>query len=143
MSVVDTMHSKRVTDEVRHAHDDLEYFYLEAKRNKRIARWAAKHLGYDKKKYFLELISEDISKAGPKPVVDRIMKDFTKAELTITEEEVWERLRKYEKEVLKDMLETQAQRTKDEMEAEAESEAESKKDKKKEKDKDKDKKKKK
>ncbi len=128
MAVVETMGAKRVTDEVRHAHDDLEYFYLEAKRNKKIANWAAKQLGFDKKEYFLELISADISKAGPKPVVDRIMADFDKAKLEITEEEVWTKLRKFEKEALQGMLEEQAKRTKDELKA---------KDKKKEKDKDK------
>ncbi|MDV7337969.1 ATPase inhibitor subunit zeta [Terasakiella sp. A23] len=117
MSVVETMGSKRVTDEVRHAHDDLEYFYLEAKRNKKIANWAAKQLDTDKKEYFLELISADISKAGPKPVVDRIMADFQKANIDIEETEVWEKLRQFEKEVLQGMLAEQAKRTKEEVKA--------------------------
>lgn len=118
MSVVNTMHSKRVTDEVRHAHDDLEYFCLEAKRNKKLANWAAKKLSIDKKEYFLELIGEDISKAGPKPVIDRIVKDFKKNKIKINEKEIWGKLRKFDKDVLQDMLEEQAKRTKDEIKAE-------------------------
>ena len=47
MSVTNTMNAKRVTDEVRHAQEDLEHFYLEAKRNKKLAKWAAKKLGVD------------------------------------------------------------------------------------------------
>jgi|GEM_PF-1671880 len=110
MSVDNTMNAKRVTDEVRHAHDDLEYFYLEAKRNKRLAKWAAKKLDVDKKEYFLELIGCDLSTAGPKPVIDRIKKDFEHAELEITEEKIWSKLREFEKEVLRSMLDEQAQR---------------------------------
>jgi len=115
MSVVNTMHSKRVTDEVRHAHADTEYFYLEAKRNKKIATWAAKKLDVDKKEYFMELIGEDISKAGPKPVVDRIKKDFKNAKVKISEEKIWEKIRKFEKDVLQSMLEDHAKRAQDEM----------------------------
>ena len=118
MSVVATMDSKRVTDEVRHAHEDLEHFYLEAKRNKKIAHWAAKQLGVDKKDYFMEILGEDLSKAGPKPVVDRILKDFAKAELKISEEKVWEKLRKFEREILQDMLAAQAQKVRAETKAE-------------------------
>jgi len=117
MSVVNTMNAKKVTDEVRHAHDDLEYFYLEAKRNKKLAFWAAKKLGINKKEYFLELIGEDLSTAGPKPVIDRIKKDFKKSKIKVSEEVIWEKLRKFEKEVLQQMLAAQAQRTKDEMKA--------------------------
>lgn len=117
MSVVSTMDSKRVTDEVRHAHEELEYFYLEAKRNKRIAGWAAKKLGVDRNDYFIALIEEDISKAGPKPVVERILKDFQNKKLDITEEKVWAKLRKFEKQILQEMLEAQAKRTKEEIKA--------------------------
>ncbi len=117
MSVVSTMNSKRATDEVRHANDELEHFYLEAKRNKKIANWAAKQLGLDKKEYFLELISADLTSAGPKPVIDRILSDFAKAGLQISEEKVWEKLRGFESEILGEMLLAQAKRTKAEIKA--------------------------
>ena len=117
MSVVATMNSKRATDEVRHANDELEHFYLEAKRNKKVANWAAKKLGLNKKEYFLELISADLTSAGPKPVIDRILNDFAKANLEISEEKVWEKLREFESEILGEMLLAQAKRTKAEMKA--------------------------
>lgn len=115
MSVANTMNSKRATDEVRHAHDDLEYFYLEAKRNKRLAKWAAKKLDIDKKEYFLELISCDLSTAGPKPVIDHIYKDFKHADLEISEEKIWDKLREYEKEVLRAMLDDHAKRIEEDL----------------------------
>lgn len=137
MSVVNTMHSKRVTDEVRHANDDLEFFYMEARRNRKIANWAAEQLGIDKKEYFLELVEADLSKAGPKPVIDRIMVDFEQADLNISEETLWDQLRTFEKDVLQDMLTQQAERTKAEIKAKEkkkkEKKAKSKKDKKKKK----------
>lgn len=110
MSVVDTMHSKRVTDEVRHAQDDLEFFYLEAKRNKKIAYWAAKKLDLNKKDYFMEILAADLSKAGPKPVIDRILDDFEMAGMEINEQEVWEKLRTFEREILQDMMAAQAKK---------------------------------
>ncbi len=138
MSVVSTMNSKRATDEVRHANDELEYFYMEAKRNKKLAGWAAKQLGADKKEYFLELISADITTAGPKPVIDRMVKDFKQADLDIKEEDIWSKLRDVEREVLHDMMQEKEKRCLEEVKAKAK-----KKEKKKEKDKKKDKKKKK
>lgn len=137
MSVVNTMHSKRVTDEVRHANDDLEFFYMEARRNRKIANWAAEQLGFNKKEYFLELVEADLSKAGPKPVIDRILVDFQQAGLNISEETLWDQLRTFEKDVLQDMLTQQAERTKAEIKAKEkkkkEKKAKSKKDKKKKK----------
>jgi hypothetical protein len=118
MSIANTMSAKRVTDEVRHAHDELEYFYLEAKRNKRLAKWAAKKLGIDKHEYFLELIGSDLSKAGPRPVVDRVMQDFLHAGIEIPEEKIWEKIRKYEQEILRSMLEEQAKRIEEEIKTE-------------------------
>ncbi|SCA55631.1 conserved hypothetical protein [Candidatus Terasakiella magnetica] len=115
MSVVRTMNSKRTCDEIRHANTELEYFYLEARRNKKAANWAAKKLGRNKKEYFLELISEDISQAGPKPVVKRIRKDFKKAGLDISEDKIWKKLRTFEQYILKAMLRKQAKRTKKEL----------------------------
>jgi len=117
MSVVSTMNAKRATDEVRYANDELEHFYLEAKRNKKVANWAAKKLGLDKKEYFLELISADLTSAGPKPVIDRILSDFEKAGLGIAQEKVWEKLREFESQILGEMLLAQAKRTKAEMKA--------------------------
>ena len=117
MSVVNTMDSKRVTDEVRHANDDLEHFYLEARRNRKLANWAAKKLDIDKKEYFMELVSADLSSGGPKPVVDQIMADFEKAGIDYDEKEVWEELRACEKEVFHDMLAERVRRTEDEMAA--------------------------
>ncbi|NVK20122.1 MAG: DUF1476 family protein [Methylocystaceae bacterium] len=115
MSVVNTMDSKRVTDEVRHANDDLEHFYLEARRNKKLANWAAKKLNIDKKEYFMELVSADLSCGGPKPVVDRIMVDFAKAKIDCAEDVVWKHLRDCEKEVFHEMLADRVKRTQDEM----------------------------
>jgi hypothetical protein len=117
MSVVSTMNSKRATDEVRHANDELEHFYLEAKRNRKIANWASKKLGRDKKEYFLELISADLTRAGPKPVVDRILDDFKQAGLDIDENRVWDKVRRFEREIFTDMMTQQAERTKAEIKA--------------------------
>jgi len=115
MSVTNTMNAKRVTDEVRHAQEDLEHFYLEAKRNKKLAKWAAKKLGVDKKEYLLELISCDIASAGPKPVVDRISNDFKNVKLGISDEKIWEQLRKCESEVLRIMLDNHAEDIKEKL----------------------------
>ena len=117
MSVVNTMNSKRATDEIRHANDDLEYFYMEARRNKRMARWAAKQLDRNIEEYFLELITEDISQAGPKPVVDRIMEDFAEASIDISEEDIWLKLRHFEKEAFQNSLQDKTKQVKKDMKA--------------------------
>lgn len=108
MSVTGTMNAKRFTDEIRHAHDDLEYFYLEAKRNKKLAKWAAKKLGVDTKEYFMDLLECDLSSAGPKPVVDRIKKDFKKAGLKIKSDKIWDKLHEFEQEAFRKLLDAQA-----------------------------------
>ena len=100
MSVVTTMDSKRVTDEVRHANNDLERFYLESRRNKKLAAWAAKKLDYNKKDYFLELVGADLSHAGPDPVVERISADFAAAGVLVNKDTIWQKLRDIEQEVI-------------------------------------------
>ncbi|WP_135080641.1 ATPase inhibitor subunit zeta [Terasakiella sp. SH-1] len=115
MSVLKTMKSKEATDEICHANDALQHFYMEAKRNKKIARWAAKKLDKNRKKYFLELVSEDISHAGPKPVIKRILKDFKTAGIKIKEEEIWAKLRRFECETLSEMLREHGRKVKKEL----------------------------
>lgn len=104
MSIVSTMDSKRATDEVVHANEDLQHFYMEAKRNKFIALWAAEMLKLDPREYFLELEEQDISKAGPKPVIDRILQDFEANNIKISEDEVWEKLRECERKAFYEMF---------------------------------------
>jgi len=120
MSVVSTMNAKRATDEVRHANDELEHFYLEARRNRKIANWAADKLDRDKKSYFLDLVGADLTKAGPKPVIDQILADFKDAGLEIAEEDVWAELREIERSIINDMMREQARRTEEEMRAQDE-----------------------
>jgi len=115
MSVVSTMNAKRATDEVRHANDELEHFYLEARRNRKIANWAADKLDRDKKSYFLDLVGADLTKSGPKPVVDQIMADFKDAGLEMSEEDIWAELREIERSIINEMMREQARRTEEEI----------------------------
>ncbi len=65
--------------EKKFAHDEELRFRATARRNKRLAAWAAEKLGRtDPDAYFKEVMAADLEEAGDDDVIRKIVADFAK-----------------------------------------------------------------
>ena len=75
--------------ENRFAHDQELVFRATARRNKRLAAWAAEKLGKsDADAYFKDLMAADLTEAGDDDVVRRIVADFKAAGVDQSEHQI-------------------------------------------------------
>jgi len=85
--------------------EDLK-FKLRAKRNKRIAEWAAELIGKNNdENYIREVRESDLKKPGDDDIIDKILTDFSSKSINITREEIIQKLNEYENNVKKEMME--------------------------------------
>ena len=88
--------------------DTQKKFKVTAIRNKSLGRWAGEQLGLEKSKidgYIDEVIMADFDEPGFEDVIKKILNDFKKAEISITYNEVKEKLLKFEKEAINKIAE--------------------------------------
>jgi hypothetical protein len=75
--------------EKKFAHDEELKFRAIAKRNRRLALWAAEKLGRsDAEAYFKEVMAADLTEAGDDDVVAKVMADFQAAGVQQSEHQV-------------------------------------------------------
>ncbi len=88
--------------ENKFAHDAETKFKIEARRNKKLAVWAAGLMGADAEEYTMELIKADMEEAGAEDVVTKLIKDLDgKAD----EGTIRENVSKFEAEATKEVTE--------------------------------------
>ncbi len=77
--------------ESKFAHDEELSFKAGARRNKLVGLWAAALLGKSgeaAEQYAKDLVEADFEAAGSDDVVDKLIKDFARADLSITVKEI-------------------------------------------------------
>lgn len=77
--------------ERKFAHDEELAFKANALRNKMLGLWAAEKLGIsgdEATKYAKDLILADFEAEGDRDVVAKLLRDFHKAGVTVTEQEI-------------------------------------------------------
>ena len=83
--------------------DIQKKFKVTAIRNKSLGKWAGEQLGLKYPKldaYIDEVIMADFNESGFEDVINKILSDFKKAEVTISYSEIKEKLLKYETEAI-------------------------------------------
>ncbi len=75
--------------EKKFAHDEELMFRATARRNKRLAAWAAEKLGRtDADAYFKEVMAADLEEAGDDDVVRKLTADFAKGGVDQSEHQI-------------------------------------------------------
>ena len=75
--------------EKKFAHDEELRFRATARRNKRLAAWAAEKLGKpDADAYFKEVMAADLEEAGDDDVIRKIVADFAKGGVEQSEHQI-------------------------------------------------------
>ncbi len=75
--------------EKKFAHDEDLKFRATARRNKRLAAWAAEKLGKaDADAYFKEVMAADLTEAGDDDVVRKVLADFQAAGVQQSEHQI-------------------------------------------------------
>ena len=88
--------------------DTQKRFKITAIRNKSLGKWAAEQLGLDNSKideYIDEVIMADFAEPGFEDVVRKIFDDFEKAKVSISYNEIKEKLLIYEQEAINKLAE--------------------------------------
>ena len=88
--------------------DTQKKFKVTAIRNKSLGRWAGEQLGLEGSEideYIDEVIMADFDEPGFEDVIKKILNDFKKAEISITYNEIKEKLLKFEKEAINKIAE--------------------------------------
>ena len=88
--------------------DTQKKFKVTAIRNKSLGRWAGEQLGLkgsEIDEYIDEVIMADFDEPGFEDVIKKILNDFKKAEISITYNEIKEKLLKFEKEAINKIAE--------------------------------------
>ena len=75
--------------EKKYAHDEDLRFRATARRNKRLAAWAAEKLGKpDPAAYFKEVMAADLTEAGDQDVIRKLAADFAAAGVQQSEHQI-------------------------------------------------------
>ena len=86
-------------------HEDLK-FKLRARRNKRVAEWAAELIGKtNDEDYIREVRESDLIKPGDDDMIDKLLMDFTTNNLNVTREEIIQKFNECENNVKEKMME--------------------------------------
>lgn len=90
-----TFNDREKSFENKFAHDQEVQFKITARRNKLLGLWASEKLGFEgqtSEDYAKAVVVSDLEKAGDSDLVQKILEDFQKAGLTITEREIREEM---------------------------------------------------
>lgn len=86
-----TFNERENAFENKYAHDQEADFKATARRNKLLGLWAAKQLGLPEAEwdgYAKDVILSDFEKPGDDDIVEKVVKDFSAAGLTVGEHEI-------------------------------------------------------
>ncbi|MDR2724160.1 MAG: DUF1476 domain-containing protein [Holosporaceae bacterium] len=77
-------------------------FFMTARRNKILAKWAGGRLGYKDSalnKYIRNIVFTHIMKPNDKKIINKILSDFKKADIKITEEVIYQKIKAIEERI--------------------------------------------
>ncbi len=89
--------------ETKFAHDAETQFKIEARRNKKLAIWAAEKLGVSAYDYTRELIKADLEEQGAEDVISKLISDL---EGKVGEEGIREKLAQFQNEAQKEITQS-------------------------------------
>ena len=103
---MNTFDERKKAFEAKFLQDEDLKFKLRARRNKRIAEWAAELIGKaDDADYIKKVRESDLIKPGDDGIIDKLLMDFTSNNLNVTREEIIQKFNEYENNVKKEMME--------------------------------------
>ena len=80
-------------------------FKLRAKRNKKIAEWAADLLNKTgDENYIKEVRESDLEKPGDDDIIDKLLNDFSTHNISINRDEIISKINEYENNVKEEMM---------------------------------------
>lgn len=99
---------RKRAEEARFAHDAALRFKAEARRNKRLAHWAAGQMGVsnadDIANYVAEVIAADMEKAGHGDVVSKVKADFDAKGVAIDEAAIEAKIAEFDEQAKTEIL---------------------------------------
>jgi len=98
-SMLDAFARKGGSSEARHVAENELLFRVEARRNKKLAVWAASVLGFDADHvpvYLDEIIAEDLKAPGAETVVAKLKRDLAAKGVEVSESELRTRINDFE-----------------------------------------------
>ena len=86
---MNTFDERKKAFEAKFLQDEDLKFKLRARRNKRIAEWAAELIGKpNDENYIKEVRESDLLKPGDDDIIDKLLEDFASNNLNVTREEI-------------------------------------------------------
>jgi len=103
---MNTFDERKKAFEAKFLQDEDLKFKLRARRNKKIAMWAAELIGRpNDENYIKEVRESDLVKPGDDDITDKLLNDFASKNLTITREEIIQKLNECENNVKEKLME--------------------------------------
>ena len=103
---MNTFDERKKAFEAKYLQDEDIKFKLRAKRNKKVAEWAADLLSKtDDQNYIKEVRESDLEKPGDDDIIDKLLNDFVKNNIDISRDEIIKKINDSENEVKKEMIE--------------------------------------
>ena len=101
-----TFDERKKAFEAKFFQDEDLKFKLRARRNKRIAEWAAELIGKtDDTDYIKEVRESDLIKPGDDDIIDKLLMDFTSNNINVTREGIIQKLNECENNVKEELME--------------------------------------
>ena len=102
---MNTFDERKKAFEAKFLQDEDLKFKLRAKRNKRIAEWAAELIGKNNdENYIREVRESDLKKPGDDDIIDKILTDFSSKSINTTREEIIQKFNECEYNVKEEMM---------------------------------------
>ena len=102
---MNTFDERKKAFEAKFLQDEDIKFKLRAKRNKRIAEWAADLLSKTgDENYIKEVRESDLKKPGDDDIIDKLLNDFSKYNINVNREEIINKINEYENIVKQEMM---------------------------------------
>tara|TARA_Y100001970_G_C13679524_1_gene576997 strand:- start:102 stop:422 length:321 start_codon:yes stop_codon:yes gene_type:complete len=105
---MNTFDERKKAFEAKYLQDEDIKFKMRAKRNKKIAEWAANLLNKSgDESYIKEVRQSDLEKPGDDDIIDKILDDFNKNNIHVSRNEIIEKINECEKIVQNEMIKEQ------------------------------------
>ena len=102
---MNTFDERKKAFEAKFLQDEDLKFKLRAKRNKKIAEWAADLLNKTgDENYIKEVRESDLEKPGDDDIIDKLLNDFSTSNISINRDEIISKINEYENNVKEEMM---------------------------------------
>ena len=102
---MNTFDERKKAFEAKFLQDEDIKFKLRAKRNKKIAEWAAELLSKTgDENYIKEVRESDLEKPGDDDIIDKLLNDFSTHNISINRDEIISKINEYENNVKEEMM---------------------------------------